>query len=215
MAGLGDDLRKVVPGESIQPSAKAWNTFIDTSAYVEAQRRVQTADAVAMPALDTGLCYVQNNSGADLDRFNVVGLDVPIILPSDNPDTFAAHLTFSGLTPTTAAHTGKFAVLLEPCAQGNVATAVLSGVCPVKLNVTATGDTLADVDDGSAADLKTGASGAAKILWKESGTGAGKWAYIRIGGGGVLTPGTGKYKVLQLIDTANPGTPGWDWLRFK
>jgi hypothetical protein len=29
-----------------------------------------------------------------------------------------------------------------------------------------------------------------------------------------LPAGTGKYKVLQLIDNANPGTPGWDFVRF-
>jgi hypothetical protein len=33
------------------------------------------------------------------------------------------------------------------------------------------------------------------------------------GSPGSLPPGTGKYKVLQLIDDKNPGTPGWDWVR--
>ena len=29
-----------------------------------------------------------------------------------------------------------------------------------------------------------------------------------------LPAGSGKYKVLQLIDDLSPGTPGWDWPRF-
>lgn len=29
-----------------------------------------------------------------------------------------------------------------------------------------------------------------------------------------LPAGTGKYKVLQLIDNLNPGTAGWDYVRF-
>lgn len=31
------------------------------------------------------------------------------------------------------------------------------------------------------------------------------------GGGEVLPPGKGIYKVLQFIDDLDPGTPGWDY----
>lgn len=34
------------------------------------------------------------------------------------------------------------------------------------------------------------------------------------GGGSSLPTGTGKYKVLMLVDTLDPGTPGWDYPRF-
>ncbi len=35
------------------------------------------------------------------------------------------------------------------------------------------------------------------------------------GGGGLeLPPGTGRGKVLTIIDDGSPGTVGWDWVRF-
>lgn len=34
-------------------------------------------------------------------------------------------------------------------------------------------------------------------------------------GSGALPPGTGQYKVLMLLDNLNPGTPGWDYVRFS
>jgi hypothetical protein len=41
---------------------------------------------------------------------------------------------------------------------------------------------------------------------------------VRFGGAGgsgdSLPQGTGKYKVLMLIDDLNPGTPQWDYPRF-
>jgi hypothetical protein len=207
----GDALRKVTAGDPFKPAAQAWNTFIDVAQASRAKQRSQTAGPVPAPSLGPGLCYIQNNSGANLDRFAVVGLDVATFLPSDNADTFAAQVTFSGLTPTTAAHAGKFAILLEPCAMGAVAHAVVSGVVPVKLNVQSAGDTFADVDDGVAGDLKTSGSGAAQILWKETGTGAGKWGYVRLGGGGALP--TGQYEYMGYVMVSqNQG--GWDFQRM-
>ena len=35
-----------------------------------------------------------------------------------------------------------------------------------------------------------------------------------IGGGDPLPKGTGKYKVLMLIDDLDPATPDWDFPRF-
>ena len=57
---------------------------------------------------------------------------------------------------------------------------VLSGVCPVKVDVANANHWHADIADNSAANLKSGGGGAAQILWKESGTGV-KWAVVRLG----------------------------------
>lgn len=38
--------------------------------------------------------------------------------------------------------------------------------------------------------------------------------YFFTTGGSGLPPGTGRYKVLMLLDDLNPGTPGWDRERF-
>jgi hypothetical protein len=38
--------------------------------------------------------------------------------------------------------------------------------------------------------------------------------WTELGAGGTIPPGTGRGKVFQLLDDLNPGTPGWDYVRF-
>ena len=58
--------------------------------------------------------------------------------------------------------------------------AMALGLCPVKITVENEDHAFADVNDGEAATLKSTATGAAQILWKEDGTGE-KWAVVRLG----------------------------------
>jgi hypothetical protein len=132
---------------------------------------------------DACIVRVRNETGSDLSRFNVVGLDEPIFLPDDSEDAFLREVAFRGVTPATADHRGKFAILLEPAPVDRVVRAYLAGVCPVQVDVVAEGDTRADVDDGSTGVLTTAGGGSAQILWAEGGTGV-QWAVVRFGGGG-------------------------------
>lgn len=43
---------------------------------------------------------------------------------------------------------------------------------------------------------------------------ANRMARRALGGGDPLPKGTGKYKVLMLIDDLDPATPDWDFPRF-
>jgi hypothetical protein len=125
---------------------------------------------------------VSNGSGADLDRFAVLGLDGALIDPSTGPDEFAERPGFSGVAPTSDhVGNGKFAILLEPAASDEVAMACIAGACVCKLNITSADDAFADADSGTTAALVTGPSGPVQILWKESGTGSDKWGIVRFG----------------------------------
>jgi hypothetical protein len=86
---------------------------------------------------------------------------------------------------------------------GKFGMAALTGVFAAKLNVQAESDEYADVEDGVMSRLKTGTSGAAQVLWKESGTGE-KWGVVRLGLAPPFsfTPLDGACR----IDEANPGT---------
>jgi hypothetical protein len=57
-------------------------------------------------------------------------------------------------------------------------------VVQAKINVVSESDTFATAKDGDLTQLSSASSGEATILWKESGTGAGKWAIVRFGAAG-------------------------------
>ena len=87
------------------------------------------------------------------------------------------------MTPADPTHLGRFAILTGPIPNGKIGQAAVAGVCVAKVDVQAEDDGFADIADGSTASLTSGPSGAATILWKETGTGE-KWAIVRFGGGG-------------------------------
>ncbi len=128
---------------------------------------------------------VKNNSGADRGRFNVLGIDGPIFTPTESLDSFKNTIALKGITPAAATHVGKFVILQEPLADGELGRAVISGVTPVKIDVTDAGHGYADVKDAVCGTLASAASGSSMILWAESGTGE-KWAIVKLGGGGGL-----------------------------
>jgi hypothetical protein len=73
--------------------------------------------------------------------------------------------------------TRAWGVAVEPIRPGGVGKVAISGVVQAKINVV---NTAHEYVTGRGS-LKTSTSGDALILWKESGTGEGKWALLRIG----------------------------------
>lgn len=171
--------RRVQTGERLKIPAQTFNAFIDAA---EAHRRHGVGDVRrrnAGNANDTIL--VKNTSGGDLDRFSVVGIDGVIISPDDNLDQFKSRIALTGVTPT-ADHAGKFAVLLEPAADGQLVRAAIDGLTVCKVEATPPGsvDRFADIEAGTTDHLVAKASGAARIIWRQAGTGA-TWAVVRLG----------------------------------
>ncbi len=177
----GDPFRKVVSGEKfVTLPAEAWNGFIDAYLDLRQRRHNQAAPRGAVQ-YGADIIKVRNDSGGDVDRFGVLGIDEPLILPADDLEAFQERVAVSGITPTTAAHQGKFVILLEPLAAGETGDAWAAGVAIVKLSVASTTDQFADVKNSDSTMLATGSSGAAQIEWKEPGTGT-KWGVVRFGG---------------------------------
>jgi hypothetical protein len=184
----GDAFKKVNAGDSLELSAVTWNAMIDAA---QAHRKNQNVerDETDLTRQAT-VVSVKNVSGSDQPRFACLGIDAPIILPSDDQAEFANRVALRGTTPTTADHAeGRFVILLEPLATAAIGMAYAAGVCPVKLLVEDTEaeeHRFADIKDGTT-NLTAKAIGAATILWKESVTGAPgveAWAVIRLAAGG-------------------------------
>jgi len=176
---MADMLKKVRPGEPLRIPAAAYNLFIDAAR--DFRNRTSGIAQQSLPSFQqAGLVLVRNDSGADRDRFDVLGVSGPILSPTGSEGSFKNRVALTGVTPIEAGHAGKFVVLLGPLRAGTIGLACAAGVCPVKINIVDESHSFADVNDGLAGSLKSGLTGAATILWKQSGTGQ-KWAIVRLG----------------------------------
>ena len=172
-------LRKVKTGDPLVIPAETFNTFIDAALDFRKRQTAVTRRSQAGHR-QSGIILVKNASGADRQRFHILGLADPLITPDYNEDEFRNRVALTGELPAEADHVGRFVVLLEPLKADGVGLAFAQGLCPVKVTVESEEHGYADVNDGEAATLKSGPSGAAQILWKEAGTGE-KWAVVRLG----------------------------------
>ena len=182
-------LRHVQRGQPLNIRADDWNRIVDATRafYEQAPGRGGPATVGTSGGRQASVIRVKNASGQDQPRFAVLGIDGPIIPPDEHEAEFQRQVALSCVTPT-ANHAGRFVVLLEPLASEAIGRACVSGVTIVRLQVENEDDPTADVADGESGHLVSGTSGNAVILWKEEeGEGdasGGRWAIVRIGGGG-------------------------------
>jgi hypothetical protein len=127
-------------------------------------RRQDQAQEAHPAARHSGIVLVRN----DLDppqpaeRFWVLGIDEPVITPTDNETEFQNRVVLSGVVPWISTYRSRFVVLLEPLAAGAIGMGVVSGVCPVKVYVNNENHQFADVQNDARGYLWSGASGAAR-----------------------------------------------------
>ena len=158
----------------------------------------------------TGWGYIKNGSNQTIPWGGVLRLTGSGMV-MDEVDDYSGRFaggdwTLRGIIPN--ANVGDFAVTMEEIGPQRIGRAWVDGVFPAKVDVTDTTHRWADLKTGDATQLRSAISGAAKILWKQSGMGT-KWALVRLGRE-IPTPG-GPYQVLQVLDIH--GAIGWDWVR--
>jgi len=178
---MSDALRKVQAGQKLVIPAAAYNAFID--AAVDYRRRTARIGQKAEPSQrQASIVLVRNDSGGDLNRLAVLGIDSPVIDPADNEDEFKNRVALVGVTPVEDTHEGKFVVLAEPIATGRIGRAYAAGLCPVKIDVPDEDHEypFAEVAEGVTDNLKATHYGSAAILWREGSTGV-QWAVVRLG----------------------------------
>lgn len=162
------------------------------------------------PAKNIILC--RNNSGSDIARWGILEISGVVFDPASGSDaeaTFTSTPCVTGVTPTDSSK--PFVIAVEPIANGVIGRVAVAGVVQCKLDVAAAGDKTAGSKVGSTAELKTG-SGSASVMWKASGTGSGKWGFVRFGGGdnGVRlckTTAVWERDTIATLDVWEDGTP--------
>ncbi len=198
-------------GDAVGFSASRENAITET---VLAHRFSNLAGPTPTPALLSPLIVeVRNTTGADRSRFDVVGLSAAIISAGDNLETFHRQGALDAVEPVWPDHYSLYAVLQQPIRDGAIGQAMISGVTSCQVNFAdsnaAAGHDYATLADGTYSSLDSAPCGVARILARESGTGA-QWCKILLGapspaGGLARTPSGG----LPLCTGSNfPYTPG-------
>lgn len=203
-------LAKVSPGQPLRIPAETFNAFVDAAVAYQATRTSRQAEGGA--SLPTaGIVTVRNDSGADQDRFAVLGIGTPLILPTENAAAFQERVAMALVAPDEDAHADRICILQEPIAAGKLGRGLILGVTPVRLDVQAEDDRVASVVTGETGSLKTGSTGAARILWKEAGTGE-VWGIVQIPSGGA---GGGSPNLVLEVTSANHPWMVGDVLRWN
>lgn len=177
---MGNPFQKVQPGERLAIPAEAFNTFVD--AAIDFKNRQRAIQSQAEPRWPTStILRIENASGEDRARFDLLGVAAPIIRPDENLGAFQAEPALCGATPRTQCHVGRFAILLEPVSSGRIGRCVVAGVTVARVDVSDESHRTAEIADRrSDALISRAGDGSATILWKEPGTGV-RWAIVRLG----------------------------------
>lgn len=166
-----------------QLSARAWNRAQDAADIVLGQRDNGASEGPsAGPSAYTHI-LAKNATATAVRRWGVLSVAGVVFTPSgatgNATQQFQDQPVLSGGLPTGGS---AFVVAVEPIAAGSIGRVAVAGVVQAKINVTNAGHGFATAKDGDLTQLSSAASGEAQILWKESGTGASKWAIVRFGG---------------------------------
>ena len=174
-------------------SAKAWNRAQDAADRVLGAGTGVEAGPLAFTSAPYQWVYAKNGTASTVNRWGIMAITGVEVTPTSDA-TAAATVQFQSMPVITggtpAATTTAWCVAIEPIAADKIGRVAVAGVVQCKLDVTSESDKSAACK-ASTAELKTGSSGEASILWKDSGTGSGKWALVRFGGvGGGVRLGT-------------------------
>ncbi|AQT67955.1 hypothetical protein STSP2_01107 [Anaerohalosphaera lusitana] len=169
-------MRKVKSGEPLNIPAQTYNTFID--AAQDYKSRQLNTEGTARLTPENQFILVKNETNQTCPRFSVVGINGPVIEPGADIDGFVNSIALKGELPSEQSK-GRFAILLEPAAPGQIIRAAISGICCVRIEVYDESHSFAQPIAGDASRLQSSENGSATILWKEAGTGL-KWSLVRL-----------------------------------
>lgn len=186
------DFKRAVPGEPlIEFPARLYNGLIDVvTAYNGASGPPQRFDHRFRGDGSITPVLVQNKTGGDRAPGEVLAIDpTPVFDPDDEEgelEEFQNSLVLRGVQPTWPNSIGRWVVLLDGLADGEIGPAAISGVMPIKIDVTHVDHPYADFaldEEGELThpnQLTSADYGFAEILTKPTETGE-KWVLARLG----------------------------------
>ena len=159
-------------GEPLEIVATEWNSARAAGAAIAAAAQTQRLQPVDQRTRAPDLIRILNDSGAAFERYDVVELTTPAVLPSDSVTGYMDGLPcLKAVVPTAPIEDvrGKIAILLEPIAAGKIGLAVCSGAVRCKLMLNDNSHTHAAPVAGELLIESTPNTGApCEILWCEA-----------------------------------------------
>ena len=170
-----------------------WNRFVDAAdSVLEGNRGF---DSGPLNGRNIGNVYVNvaNATGANLDVFSVLNLELPILDPDNSAASISAFDTRSipaikGIAPTIVDPYQRVAITQQPILDKLFGVALLLGTTTVKIDITDTGHRFASPIANDATKLTSARSGPARILLSQTGTGE-KSSVVQLG----------EYQPMQLV----------------
>ena len=179
---------RIEPGQKLAGaiSARAWNRAQDAADRVLGVGTGANGGGATGAEPAPNVVLIKNTSGQDVPMCGVLGISGVEINPSGGNLTgtadadkrareFVSRPILTGVTPA-AAHAESFVVTLEPIANNKIGRAAVSGVFACKVNVTNASHRFATAKNDDGSQLQSAACGVLQLVWKETGTGANKWA---------------------------------------
>lgn len=184
---MGDTFKKVRDGEKLRIPAKTYNAMVDAAQdFINRKNNVLAETGTQLPA---NMVYIKNDSGSDVDRFNILGIAGSVILPAGSSGNyFFNHIVLLGTTPLLPNHGGgNFAVTAEPIANSSVGRAYVSGVIQVKVYAPyeVRYGTFADIKHNDATQLQViNSPSTTKVFFRHSTSVSGSnntyWSLVRL-----------------------------------
>jgi hypothetical protein len=174
---------RVTPGPiKGQLSARALNRAQEAANIVLGQRPNGTADGPSAGPVPYTPILAKNNTTGAVRRWGVLSVAGVVFTPSgatgNATQQFQDQPVLSGGLPTGGS---SFVVAVEPIAAGKIGRVAVAGVVQAKIFVSDAGHGFAKARNGDLTQLESSPNGDVQILWKETGTGSGKWAIVRFG----------------------------------
>lgn len=175
-----DPRQHVNPGDPIRLAASqinGLNRLLSLGAGFGAQ-------SAADPPTPYTWVMAKNSTASTVPRWGVLaitGMDISPATSENATSQFEQMPVVAGGTPS--ATTTAWCIAVEPIAANAVGRVAVGGVVQCKVEVTSADDKFVACKS-SVSELKTGLTGEGIILWKDSGTGSGRWALVRLAAGG-------------------------------
>lgn len=171
------NFNRVNPGDKVGHSATMHNAFVAAAQSFQ-QTAISGGSKGRKSIYPSTIVSVKNESGGDVDRFEIMRIDDVIFDPSTSLASFQNHPSFIGITPD-GTHDASFVIAIEPIKDDATGKCMISGICPVRVSVSSETHEFAYMDT-TIGWLNSTSTDGARILWKEAGTGS-KWAIVRLG----------------------------------
>jgi hypothetical protein len=157
----------IYPGDRVRGfSAGTWKQIASAVEAVEhgGNRRslLREMERLIRRGTQSVRVLVQNNSGQDVDRGEVLGIDRLLIQRDENADEWQRDLDFAASLPRK--HHGSFVVADEPIRAGGTGEAILEGACVVKVQFRARAHGFASPVLSETGYLRTEPTGWARLL---------------------------------------------------